>query len=175
MEIAGNDECIEFLKDCMRVFPTFRGAYINIGYNDMPKKVLGRVNAEIEITRRRRFYGLLRTHSSLSLSRKVKNREFYIRINLLFTEIKDEKLRADVVKSIIVHELLHIERNDLIESSKNYGRRKHKKIHGALDKEALIRLNSLRKLDGLPVLDKKNYIEDEISALLSESEFIKKD
>ena len=61
-----------------------------------------------------------------------------------------------------MHELLHIERKDLLEHSKNYRKRKHKKIHSSLEKEALERLNKLRELEGLKPLERENYIEREI-------------
>ena len=79
-------------------------------------------------------------------------------------------MRKEVVTSIIVHELLHIERKDLLEHSKNYRKRKHKKIHSSLEKDALQRLNVLRELEGLKPLERENYIEKEIMRRVSSAE-----
>ncbi len=167
METSGNDECLDFLNDCLKVVSPLRGAYINIGYYDLPKTVLGRVTAEIEITRTKRTTGLFKRHVVTTVRRKIRNKEFYIKINRLFLKIENENFREEIIKSIIIHELLHIERKDLIETSKNYRKRKHKKIHSSLEREALSRLNALRRIEGLPELSRKNYIEKEISRLIS--------
>lgn len=162
MEISGNPECKEILIECLRVFKPFRGAYISIDYGTLPKGIAGRVNAEIETTRKRKT-SLLTGIESVRLSRRIKNNEFYIRINENLAKIDDKKLRKEVVTSVIVHELLHIKRKDLLEHSKNYRKRKHKKIHASLEAEALEKLNLLRKIEGLNPLKNKNYIEKEIA------------
>ncbi len=169
MEISGSPECKELLNNCLKVFKPFRGAYINVDYGLLPKGIAGRVNAEIETVRRRKKPGFFRK-GTVRINRRIKNNEFYIRINANLSEISDEKLRKEAVTSIIVHELLHIERKDLLEHSKNYHRRKHKKIHSALEKEALERFNTLRGLENLEPLGKKNYLENEIKRRVSNTE-----
>ena len=166
MEISGNPECRELLIECLRVFRPFRGAYINIDYTVLPGGIAGRVNAEIETIRKRKkpgFFG----KETVRINRRIKNNEFYIRINEKLAGINDEKLRKEVVTSIIVHELLHIERKDLLEHSKSYRKRKHKKIHSYLEKEALEKLNKLRELEGLKPLERENYVEKEIEKIVS--------
>ena len=162
MEIGGDPECKELLNNCLVVFKLFRGAYININYGTLPKGIAGRVNAEIETIRKRKKSSFF-VKETVRINRRIKNNEFYIRINEKLARINDEKLRKEVVTSVIVHELLHIERKDLLEHSKNYRKRKHKKIHSSLEKEALERLNLLRKLEGLKPLERDNYIEKEIA------------
>ena len=162
MEISGNTECKQILKECLTVFRPFRGTYINIDYAALPKGIAGRVNAEIEMIRKRKISGFF-GKENVRINRRIKNNEFYIRINEKLAAIDDEKLRKEVVTNIVVHELLHIERKDLIEHSKNYRKRKHKKIHSYLEKEALEKLNKLRELEGLKPLEKENYIEKEIT------------
>ena len=169
MEISGSAECKELLTECLKVFKPFRGAYINIDYSLLPRGIAGRVNAEIETVRKRKKPGLFRKET-IRINHRIKDNEFYIRINNNLAKIYDDKLRKEVVTSIIVHELLHIERKDLLEHSKNYHRRKHKKIHSALEKEALERLNTLRRLENLEPLGKKNYLEDEIKRRVSNTE-----
>lgn len=169
MEISGNPECTELLTECLKVFKPFRGAYINIDYALLPKGIAGRVNAEIETTRKRKKPGFFRK-GTVRINRRIKNNEFYIRINENLEKIDDGKLRKEVVTSIIVHELLHIERKDLLEHSKNYRKRKHKKIHSSLEKDALQRLNVLRELEGLKPLERENYIEKEIMRRVSSAE-----
>ncbi len=161
MEISGNPECKDLLNNCLKVFKPFRGTYINIDYALLPRGIAGRVNAEIETTRKRKNPGFF-SKGIVRINRRIKNNEFYIRINANLEKIADEQLRREVVTSIIVHELLHIERKDLLEHSKNYRKRKHKKIHSSLEKEALERLNKLRELEGLKPLERENYIEREI-------------
>ena len=161
MEISGDIECKGLLNECLKVFKPFRGTYLNIEYGSLPKGIAGRVNAEIETTRKRKKSGFF-GKESVRINRRIKNNEFYIRINANLEKITDEQLRREVVTSIIVHELLHIERKDLLEHSKNYRKRKHKKIHSSLEKEALERLNKLRELEGLKPLERENYIEREI-------------
>lgn len=169
MEVSGDNECKELLTECLKVFNPFRGAYINIAYGSLPNGIAGRVNAEIETIRKRKKSGFF-SKGSVRIKRKIKNNEFYIRINENLAKISDEKLRKEVVTDIIVHELLHIERKDLLEQSKNYRKRKHKKIHSSLEKEALQRLNKLRKLEGLKPLEKENYVENEIKRVVSNTE-----
>ena len=166
MEIAGEDECVGFLRDCLKVFSISQKVYIHISYYNLPKSILGRVNADIEIIKKKRFYGIFKQYTVTNISRKIKGKEFYIKINSIFLQIENRDIREEVVKSIIIHELLHIERNDLIETSKNYKMRKHKRIHRSLEKEAFLRMNLLRKVEGLKELDNKNYIEREISNLI---------
>ncbi len=161
MEISGDIECKGLLNECLKVFKPFRGTYLNIEYGSLPKGIAGRVNAEIETTRKRKKSGFF-GKESVRINRRIKNNEFYIRINENLARINNENLRKEVVTSIILHELLHIERKDLLEHSKNYRKRKHKKIHSSLEKEALERPNLLRKLEGLKPLEKDNYIEKEI-------------
>ena len=60
-----------------------------------------------------------------------------------------KKLRKEVVTSVIVHELLHIKRKDLLEHSKNYRKRKHKKIHASLEAEALVTTSFLNFLSSI--------------------------
>ncbi|MGC8533754.1 MAG: hypothetical protein ACP5MV_03980 [Candidatus Parvarchaeum sp.] len=169
MEISGNPECKELLINSLRVFKPFRGTYINIDYGFLPKGIAGRVNAEIETIRKRkipRFFG----KEIVRIRRRIKNNEFYIRINANLAKIEEENLRKQVVTSVIIHELLHIERKDLLEHSKNYRKRKHKKIHSSLEKEALKRLNALREMGGLKPVGKENYIEKEILSRVSNAQ-----
>ena len=169
MEISGNPECKNLLNNCLKVFRPFRGTYINIDYSLLPKGIAGRVNAEIETVRKRKNPGFFRKEV-VRINRRIKNNEFYIRINENLKKITDEQLRREVVTSIIVHELLHIERKDLLEHSKNYRKRKHKKIHSSLEKEALERFNMLREQEGLKPLEKENYIEKEIVRRVNDAE-----
>ncbi len=169
MEISGNPECKNLLNNCLKVFRPFRGTYINIDYAPLPKGIAGRVNAEIETVRKRKNPGFFRKEV-VRINRRIKNNEFYIRINENLKKITDEQLRREVVTSIIVHELLHIERKDLLEHSKNYRKRKHKKIHSSLEKEALERFNMLREQEGLKPLEKENYIEKEIVRRVNDAE-----
>ena len=167
MEISGEDECLLFLKDCLKVFKPFRGAYIRINYSDLPRNVLGRVNADLQITKTSRARGLFRRRKATKISRKIVKKEFYIRISSIFLRVIDTDLREELVKSVIMHELLHIERGDLIESSKDYHRRKHKKLHSNLEKEALQKINALRLIKGLDALDSDDYLQKEIKRLIS--------
>lgn len=91
MEISGNPECKEILIECLRVFKPFRGAYISIDYGTLPKGIAGRVNAEIETTRKRKT-SLLTGIESVRVSRRIKNNEFYIRINENLAKINDKKI-----------------------------------------------------------------------------------
>ena len=165
MEISGNPECKQILKECLTVFKPFRGAYINIDYGVLPKGIAGRVNAEIETVRKQKNSGFF-GKETVRINRRIKNNEFYIKINEKLAEINDKELRKEAVASIVVHELLHIERKDLIEHSKNYRKRKHKKIHSYLEKEALEKLNRLRESEGLKPLEKENYVEREIERIV---------
>ena len=82
-------------------------------------------------------------------------------------KIKKEILRKEIVQHILIHELLHIENEDLITISKNYNKRKKKKIHiNKFDEEIFNRYNKLRKLKGIMQIQKREYLDMAIKKIL---------
>lgn len=68
------------------------------------------------------------------------------------------------MKNVIVHEFMHIERKDLLELSKRYTkRRRGKRVHAGLEKEAFERYNRLREIEGLQRIRSERDLELAIS------------
>lgn len=76
-------------------------------------------------------------------------------------------LRKQIVQKIIIHELLHIENEDLFTLSKEYNRRKKKKIHvNDFDEEVFKRYNQLRELKGIMQIQRKEHLDIAIQRIL---------
>ncbi|MEM2388324.1 MAG: hypothetical protein QXW78_04305, partial [Candidatus Thermoplasmatota archaeon] len=81
--------------------------------------------------------------------------------------IKRKAIRKQVVQYVIVHELLHIANEDILVLSKDYSRRKKKKIHVKdFKKEFFRRYNELRKLNNLPQISKQEDLNLAINKIL---------
>ena len=95
--------------------------------------------------------------------------EYEMRINEKIKNINKEIIRKQVVQSIMIHELLHVENSDLITLSKNYKKRKKKKIHVAdFELEIFERYNKLREKTGLPKIKKMEELKYAVNKITSE-------
>lgn len=125
------DECSEWLKEALKVFPNPDGN-ISASYAPMPENYFG------------------------CISRMRKRRQNYtIYVNMNLRRLCPE-IRKQAVQCIMVHELLHIERGDFIKISKYRRRRIHSE---EFEGKVLNRYNRLRKLEGLPRIDRIEYME----------------
>jgi hypothetical protein len=144
-------ECRKWLKDCLKVFPDVKRMRIGIAcsYTELPKSVLARTRGRVTVERDVDPESLLLRGVSNARSRRQLHSSFTIDVNATMKKIQNEKLREQVVKNLIVHELMHIERKDLLELSKSYRRRRKKRVHAGLDREVFERYNELRAMEGL--------------------------
>lgn len=146
------EECEEWLQDCFKVFSKVKRKRIDIlcGYKKMSDKMLGRIRCKIDVHREIDPESLLlKGVANAKLKRNV-DRTFFLELNGKLRNVDKKELREQVAKNVIVHELMHVERGDILETSKNYSRRKRKKIHAGLKKVAFERFNQLREIEGLP-------------------------
>ena len=75
----------------------------------------------------------------------------------------------------MIHELLHIESEDLITLSKEYDRRKKKKIHiNDFEEEVFNRYNKLRELKGIMQIQKREHLQIAIQRILESINWHKK-
>src|SRR3989338_5452874 len=122
-------ECKEWLEEVREVFPELKRKRIVADYRSMSHKKLGFVSAKIEKTMNFDADALLLGEDTTVRHKKIKPKEFKIFANAQLQRIKNIALRKQIVQSILIHELTHIENEDLFTLSKEYGRRKQKKVH----------------------------------------------
>ncbi len=163
-------ECAEWLDEARAVFPALDRKVIVAEYRKMSCRFLGKVGAKVS-----RKVDFDAAALMLGLPAKVQSSikapdEFAISINAGITAVRDAALRKEVVQSIMAHELMHIEMNDLVESAKDYGRRKRKKFHvAAFEEEVLRRYNALREKRGVPAIAKMEHLNMAVHRILSEA------
>ena len=154
------DELAEWLHECRKVFPKLDKYKITCEYKKLPKNVLGCVG---ELVRE-----IMPEDILLFGETKSQNGEFEMKINEKLKKIEKEEVRREVVQYVMVHELLHLENKDLSTLSKNYKKRKKKKIHvKEFNKEVFERYNKLRELRGLPKISKFEDLEFAIHKIIS--------
>ncbi len=158
-------ECRNWLKDCLKVFQHVMRMRIEItcSYKELPKSVLARTNGRVTVNRDVDAESLLLKGTSNAKLRRVLHRSFSIEVNAMVKNIENERLKEQVVKNVLVHELMHIERKDILELSKSYRRRRRKKIHAGLEDEAFKRYNELRAIEGLPKVARKRDLDKAVS------------
>jgi len=162
------DECIEWLSEAREVFPKLNNKIILVEYKTMGSKKLGFVKTKIE-------QKLDFDHEALLLGENVKikkenskPKEFNIYINQNLQKIKNIALRKEIIQHILIHELLHIENQDLMTLSKEYNRRKKKKIHlNEFEEEIFRRFNQLRRLKGIMEIEKREHLDIAINRILT--------
>ncbi|OYT34546.1 MAG: hypothetical protein B6U87_01860 [Candidatus Aenigmarchaeota archaeon ex4484_52] len=160
---------MNWLKEVRSVFRVLNKKTILADYKKMSRKKLGFVRSRIKHKIDFDAVALLLGKSKAQKIQKtiVKPNEFEIFINQDLQKIKKEILRKEIVQHILIHELLHIENEDLITISKNYNKRKKKKIHiNKFDEEIFNRYNKLRKLKGIMQIQKREYLDMAIKKIL---------
>jgi len=166
------NECARWLNEVRDIFPKLRKKIILANYKKISKKSLGYVKTKIEERINFNPEALILGKEQKIKKNKLKPKEFYIYINKRLQRIKKNDLRKEVVQFIMIHELLHIEQEDLITLSKQYSRRKKKKIH-VNDFENLVfeRYNKLRELKNMPKIKEKQHLDIAVSKILKSIDF----
>ena len=175
MKIKPQKECEEWLKECLLVFPEIKRKKISIDYKEIKSKKLGYVSARIE--RKVDFdpEALLLGEDTRINEKKVKPKDFRIFINNKFNRINNTALRKQIVQNVIIHELLHIMNEDLFTLSKEYNRRKKKKIHiNSFEEEVFNRYNKLRELKSVILIQKKEHLDIAIQRILKSISWFEK-
>ncbi|MBL7169407.1 MAG: hypothetical protein ISS48_00105 [Candidatus Aenigmarchaeota archaeon] len=154
------DDCLEWLFGCRKVFPKLDKLSIRAEYKKMSYKKLGYVKGLI-FQKEEIDPEVLLLEGVVKKKRKKKLRgNFTVFINENFKKVKKKNVRKQVVQSIMVHELMHIEQKDLLTLSKNYKKRKRKKIHVKdFEQEVFDRYNQLRKLKGMTIIGSKEDLD----------------
>lgn len=160
-------ECEEWLKECLLVFPEIKRKKLSIDYKEHLSKKLGCVSAKIEKKLDFNPEALLLGEETTISEKKSKPGEFKIFINSRLQRIGNIALRKQIVQNIIIHELLHISNEDLFTLSKEYSRRKKKKVHiNDFEEEVFNRYNKLRELRGIMQIQKKEHLDIAIQRIL---------
>jgi len=121
-------ECIIWLNEAREVFPSLDKKSILTDYKNISGKGLGYVKARIEQKMNFDAEAFILGKDYRISKKRIMPKEFYIYINSKLQEIKNPELRKEIIQFIMIHELLHIEQEDLITLSKQYSKRKKKKI-----------------------------------------------
>lgn len=169
------NECPEWLYEVRQIFPKLDKKVILSEYKDMSGRRLGYVSANIS-------HKLDFNPENLILGKNTevkkiieKPHEFSVFINSDLQKIKNIALRKEIVQNIMIHELLHIESEDLITISKDFSRRGKKKIHIHDFKEEIFnRYNKLREIKGIMKIEKREHLEIAISRILESIKWYKK-
>ncbi len=158
---GSSQECREWLKDCLSVFQSVKRMRIEIAcaYKALPKNVLARTKGRVDVDRDIDAESLLLNGVPRAKSKRILRQSFTIEVNSAMKNIEKAALREQVVKNVLVHELMHVERKDLLELSKNYQKRRRKRVHAGLEKEAFERYNRLRVLEGLSRIADRGDLE----------------
>lgn len=151
---------MEWLHEARDVFPLLDKKAITSEYKKMGTNRLGCVKAKIEQKLGFDHEALLLGQGPNIRKTIAKPSEFRIFINSSLQKVGNIALRKQVVQSILMHELLHIEGEDLLTLSKQYSRRKKKKIH-VKDFENVVfrRFNMLREKKGILQIEKKEHLD----------------
>lgn len=169
------NECAEWTNEVKEVFPNLGRKKISADYKTMSGKRLGYVKAKIEQKLDFNPEALILGESNKVQKRRLKPKEFKILINQDLQKIKNPALRKEIVQNILIHELLHIESEDLITLSKDYSRRKKKKIHvNDFEEEVFNRYNRLRELKGIMQIEKREHLDIAIQRILESINWHKK-
>ena len=161
------DEITEWLNEALEVFPEIKRKNIEASYKKISSKKLGYVAARIPQDYNLDPEALLLGTSNSVQKKSLKPKEFKVFINDRLNKIENPALRKEIVQHIIIHELLHIANNDLFTLSKDFRRRKKKKIHiNEFEDEVFRRFNKLRKLKGIMQIQKKEHLDTAIQRIL---------
>ena len=153
-------ELNSWLEETLQVFPEIKRKTVRIVYKPLSVKSLGRVKAKIEQKLDFSPEALLLGEKQDIRKRRLKPKEFVIQINDRIQNVKNEALRKEIVQYIIIHELLHIRGEDLLTLSKDYSRRKKKKVHTSKSEQEVFRLfNELRRMKGIMEIEKLEHLE----------------
>ena len=153
----------------MQVFPSLKRIKIECKYKKLPKNTLGRVKGKVLMKRDIDIEALLIEGKVKAKIKREKPKEYEIEINEKLKGIKKEVIRKQIVQHTIIHELLHIENEDLISLTKDYKRRKKKKLHvKEFKNEVFKRYNEVRKLNGLPPIERKEDLDTAIGKIVEE-------
>ncbi len=134
-------------------------------YAKTPNHVFGMTRGSVTVNRDLDPQSLLLHGTANATVRRKLDKNLLIEINSALEDVTDQKMREQAIKSIMVHELMHVERGDLFELSKNYQKRKRKKIHAGLEEEAFVRYNRLREIEGLPKIRNLHDLEAAVSKI----------
>ncbi len=133
----------------------------------MSNKRLGYVSAKIEQKLDFNPESLLLGEPTIMRRKIKKPQEFKIYVNQKLQDIENPALRKEIVQHILIHELLHIESEDIITLSKQFGKRKKKKIHTReFEEEIFMRFNILREKKGIIKIEKIKHLEIAIHKIL---------
>lgn len=158
---------MEWLNDARDVFPLLDKKAIVCEYKKMSQRRLGCVRAKIEQKLDFDPEALLLGQETNIRKTRAKPSEFSISINSSLQKVGNIALRKQIVQSILMHELLHIEAEDLVTLSKEYSRRKKKKIHvNQFEDEVFKRFNMLREKKGILQIEKKEHLEIALSRIM---------
>jgi len=164
-----------WLNEALHVFPTLNRKTILADYKKIKSKKLGYVTAKIEQKLDFDPEALLLGKQTDIKKRRLKPKEFKIFINQGLESISNIALRKEVVQNILIHELLYIESEDLITLSKEYDRRKKKKIHiNDFEEEVFNKYNKLRELKGIMQIQKREHLQIAIQRILESINWHKK-
>lgn len=168
-------ECEEWLKECLLVFPEIKRRKIYIDYKEVSSKKLGYVSAKIEKKLDFNPESLLLGEETPVKEKKLKPKDFKIFINNRICRINNVALRKEIAQHIIIHELLHIANGDLFTLSKEYSRRKKKKIHlNDFEEEVFKRYNKLRETKGIMQISKREHLDIAIHRILETIKWFEK-
>lgn len=165
-------ECRRWLRDCLKVFPQVKRMRVEIacGYRELPRNTLARTRGRVTVARDVDPESLLLMGVPRAATRRQLHRSFFVEVNAAAKKIQNEELREQVVKNLLVHELMHVERKDLLELTKSYHRRRRKRVHAGLGREAFGRYNELRATEGLPRIASRRDLDIAVSKVLRGSD-----
>ena len=168
-------EITEWLKETLEVFPEIKRKKIDADYKKIASKRLGYVTAMIPRDFDLDPEALLLGTTNSVRKKRIKPKEFKILINERMNKIGNIALRKQIVQHILIHELLHIANEDLFTLSKEYNRRKKKKIHiTEFEDEVFIRFNKLRELKGIMQIQKRDHLDIAIQRILESIRWFEK-
>ena len=162
------DECSEWLNECLKVFPKLGKNVVTARYYRLPKKVVSRIKMyslglkgiDVEAL-------LLRGESKKDV--KVDLSEIYeIQVNRTLSRIENAEVRKQLVQHTIVHNLLHAERKDLKNPDKNKKDKQNEEYKKGFEEEVFQRFNKLRELNGLPIIKNRKDLELAFNKVLTE-------
>lgn len=160
------DECSEWLDECLKVFPKLEKYVVTARYCRMSKKLLSRIkistlsmDIDVEALLLR---GKRKSESGLKLRGFCE-----VLINSKLKEIDNREVRKQIVQHNMIHNLLYAEKKDL-EINGEKGKGKAKKTEDEeFEEEVFQRYNKLRELNGLPPIKEREDLNLAFSKVLT--------
>ncbi len=166
------NECMDWLNECMKAFPNLKKYTIACGYAKTPEHIMGRLHSSVAINREVNAEEVLLGGKSAVIVREETSKDFRIEINTKLRNIRNPLLRKQVVMHTIIYELVRIDNMNMVIVRKEGERTRRMRLNKKeFEEEFLRKFNEVRALSGLPPVANMANVNAAIAKILSEIKY----